>query len=213
VHGMIKDIDKVRRAFLWKGRKEVNGSSCLVAWDKVTRPLSLGGLGVPNLQYMGWALQLRWLWFQKTDPSRPWNGLKFPVQKQVRDFFSISVVTLAGNGQNMIFWKDRWLNGGTIADMAPEVVAAVAPKVACSKTVVQCLPNRGWVSDIKPVLSISGIQQYLLWDLLENVLLTNEEDQHLWRHTSNGTFSSNSCYRAFFRGSITFEPLKRLWKS
>jgi hypothetical protein len=59
---------------------------------------------------------------------------------------------------------DRWLNGGTIADMAPEVVAAVAPKVACNKTVAQCLPNRGCVSDIKPVLSISGIQQYLLWD-------------------------------------------------
>ena len=123
------------------------------------------------------------------------------------------MVTLVGNGQNTIFWKDRWLNGGTIADMAPEVVVAVAPKVACSKTFAQCLPNRGWVSDIKPVLSISGIQQYLLWDLLENVLLTNEEDQHLWRHTSNGTFSSNSCYRAFFRGSITFEPWKRLWKS
>jgi hypothetical protein len=179
----------------------------------VTRPLSLGGLCVPNLRYMGWALQLRWLWFKKADPSRPWNRLKFPVPKQVRDFFSISVVTLVGNGQNTIFWKDRWLNGGTIADMAPEVVVAVAPKVACSKTFAQCLPNRGWVSDIKPVLSISGIQQYLLWDLLENVYLTNEEDQHLWRHNSNGAFSSNSCYRAFFRGSITFEPLKRLWKS
>jgi hypothetical protein len=30
---VIKAIDKVRRAFLWKGMKEVNGgSSCLVAW-------------------------------------------------------------------------------------------------------------------------------------------------------------------------------------
>ena len=65
---VIKVVDKVRRAFLWKGRKEVNGGRCLVAWDKVTRPLSLGGLGVLNLRYMGWALQLRWLWFQKNRP-------------------------------------------------------------------------------------------------------------------------------------------------
>jgi hypothetical protein len=27
--------------------------------------ISLGGLGVPNLCYMDWALQLRWLWFKK----------------------------------------------------------------------------------------------------------------------------------------------------
>jgi hypothetical protein len=28
---VLKAIDKIRKAFLWKGRKEVNGGSCLVA--------------------------------------------------------------------------------------------------------------------------------------------------------------------------------------
>jgi hypothetical protein len=59
---VIKAIDKTRRAFLWKGRKEINGGCCLVAWEKVTRPLHLGGLGLPNLLYRSWALQARWLW-------------------------------------------------------------------------------------------------------------------------------------------------------
>jgi hypothetical protein len=202
---VLKAIDKIRKAFLWKGRKEVNGGSCLVAWDIVTRPRCLGGLGMPNLRFMGWALQLRWIWFRKTDPSKPWYGLDFNVQKQVRDFFAISVVTIVGNGQNTFFWKDRWLNGETIAELAPAVAAAVAPKVAASRTVAQCLTNRSWVADIKPVLSINGIHQYLiLWDLLENMVLTEEADKHIWRHTASGTFSSKSCYRAFFWGVYCF---------
>jgi len=36
---VLKAIDKIRRAFLWKGRKEVKGGHCLLAWPKVTRPV------------------------------------------------------------------------------------------------------------------------------------------------------------------------------
>jgi hypothetical protein len=58
----IKAIDKIRRSFLWKGSREARGGSCLIAWDKIVRPFELGGLGVPGLLTMSWALQLRWLW-------------------------------------------------------------------------------------------------------------------------------------------------------
>jgi hypothetical protein len=34
----LKAIDKIRRGFLWKGRKEVKGGHCLIAWPKVTHP-------------------------------------------------------------------------------------------------------------------------------------------------------------------------------
>lgn len=54
---VIKAINKIRRGFLWKGRKEANGGSYLVAWEKVQRPLDLGGHGTPNLEVMGWSLQ------------------------------------------------------------------------------------------------------------------------------------------------------------
>ncbi|GJN40616.1 hypothetical protein PR202_gb29860 [Eleusine coracana subsp. coracana] len=42
----IKAINKLRRGFLWKGRKMANRGSCLVAWEKVQQPLDLGGLRI-----------------------------------------------------------------------------------------------------------------------------------------------------------------------
>jgi hypothetical protein len=52
----IKAIDKIRRGFLWKVKDQANGGCCLVAWEKVMRPLDLGGLGILNLEVMAWAL-------------------------------------------------------------------------------------------------------------------------------------------------------------
>jgi hypothetical protein len=35
----VKDIDRIRKGFLWHGRKEVRGGHCLVAWEKFVDPL------------------------------------------------------------------------------------------------------------------------------------------------------------------------------
>ena len=48
-HRVIKEIDRLRRSFLWKGKSEALGSDCLVAWDQVCRSTAEGGLGVKNL--------------------------------------------------------------------------------------------------------------------------------------------------------------------
>jgi hypothetical protein len=211
---VINSTDKIRRGFIWKGRKEVNGGNCLVSWDIVTRPLDLGGLGISNLLYQSWALQAKWLWLEKTDPNKPWSGLDLPIQQHVKRFFTSSIVTLVGNGYNTLFWTDRWLDGSCIQDFAPAVVANVGKRAISSRTVAHALQNWQWVSDIEIPLNLPGLQQYLnLWDALRGVVLTQEADRHVWIHSSSGQFSSKSCYRAFFMGSITFEPWKRLWKT
>jgi hypothetical protein len=64
---VIKAIDKIRRGFLWKGRTDIRGGHCVVGWSKVCRPISLGGLEIHTLEMMGWSLNLRWLWLQKTE--------------------------------------------------------------------------------------------------------------------------------------------------
>jgi hypothetical protein len=47
---MFKAIDKIRRGYLWRGRKDAKGGHCLVAWTKVTRPKNMGGLGISDLK-------------------------------------------------------------------------------------------------------------------------------------------------------------------
>ena len=44
-----KQLDKMRRAFLWAADDKVCGGKCLVNWIKVCVLKHLGGLGIPNL--------------------------------------------------------------------------------------------------------------------------------------------------------------------
>jgi hypothetical protein len=43
---MIKTTNKIRRAFVWEGRKEVHGGHCLGARGWVKRQIDLGGLRI-----------------------------------------------------------------------------------------------------------------------------------------------------------------------
>jgi hypothetical protein len=61
-----KAINKIIRGFLWKEHKDVKGGHCIVGWQRVCCPTNLGGLGILNLEVLGWALQMRWPWLQKT---------------------------------------------------------------------------------------------------------------------------------------------------
>jgi hypothetical protein len=154
----------------------------LISWDKVSRPFDLGGLGIPNLLTMNWALQIHWLWLQKTAPSKPWSGLDLKISPQVRALFQAAVATTIGNGSTTFFWKDRWIHGCCVKDTAPLIVAAVPKKYRDERTVQQALTDLTWVQDIQGNLSLTGIEQYLqLWVVLGGFQLQNNNDNRVWR--------------------------------
>lgn len=72
---ILAKINQIIRCFLWVRRKDARGGQCHVNWLRVCRPLSLGDLGIYDLQRTGVALRARWLWLQRMDPSRPWSHL------------------------------------------------------------------------------------------------------------------------------------------
>ena len=59
---VLEEIDQWMCAFFWAGKDKVNGGQCLVAWNTICRPTSLGGLGVGNLELQGITLRVRWEW-------------------------------------------------------------------------------------------------------------------------------------------------------
>ncbi|WVZ64360.1 LOW QUALITY PROTEIN: hypothetical protein U9M48_013890 [Paspalum notatum var. saurae] len=211
---VIKAIDKLRRGFLWKGREKANGGNCLVSWDRVQRPLELGGLGIHNLEVLGWALRIRWLWSQRTDPDRLWGGLHVSVPAKAKAMFEVAVRTVVGDGNTTKFWTDRWIDGKCIADLAPALFAAVQKRAIKCRTVAQGLHNRSWVMDVRGALSVQVLTEYLLvWDLVDDtVLQLDVPDKHLWKLTQSGVYSSKSAYSAFFLGSVGLSGWKRIWK-
>ena len=102
----------------------------MVAWGKVQWPIEYGGLGIHNLELFGCALRIRWLWAQKTDLDRPWAGLPVSVPGKAQALFDVAVDAIVGNGEQILFWTDRWLDGHTMAEIAPNLIKTVRKRTA-----------------------------------------------------------------------------------
>jgi len=178
--GTLQAIDKIRRGFLWRGRKDTRGGHCLIAWPKVTRPPDLRGLGISDLQKLGWTLRLRWLWLQKTEPGKPWAFFPIHSSPQVKAFFAAAIISEVGNGKNTCFWINRWLGGQSLQKSFPNLFRAVAAR-ARKRKVFDALNNRTWVSDIRGTLTVQVLIECIhLWELLLNVELQPDvEDTHI----------------------------------
>ena len=57
-----KQIDRIRRRFLWQGNACPRKKYSLVNWDLVCYPKDYGGLGVKDLNLMNISLLVKWWW-------------------------------------------------------------------------------------------------------------------------------------------------------
>ncbi|XP_073359559.1 uncharacterized protein [Aegilops tauschii subsp. strangulata] len=100
---VLKQVNRIIREFLWHGRKDTQSGHDPVNWQRVCRPLELGGLGIQNLHRQGIALRVRWLWLQRTDPTRPWAHLYLPSDPDASAIFRASTFWDVGDGRTCRF--------------------------------------------------------------------------------------------------------------
>ena len=75
----------------------------------------------------------------------------------------------------ILFWIDRWLDGCTIAEVAPNLFRTVSKRTAKRRTVAQALQNRRWVGDIKGARTVQVLVEYLhVWDLVDGTVLQQD---------------------------------------
>ena len=120
-----------------------------------------------------------------------------------------------GDGANTLFWKDKWLAGKNIQDIAPHVYALVSRRTAARRSVLEALINEKWIEDIQGSISPEALMEYLvLWDVISEVdLHVGVQDKHIWRLSTSGQYTARSAYDALFQGGIYFRPYERIWKS
>ncbi|WVZ61528.1 hypothetical protein U9M48_011389 [Paspalum notatum var. saurae] len=206
-------IDKLRRGFLWLGSDMLVRGKAKVAWSSLCRPLVYGGLGVPNLSFLGLALRVRWCWLQKVEPQRIWVQLPQITERPVRDLFRACVDIVVGDGKTVLFWVDNWLEGLAIEVVAPNLFAAVPNRFHC-RTVAEGLLNRCWIKDIKRPLSVVAVQEYIdIWERTAGIMLSDHPDQFLWRFSLDSQYSSATAYRACFLGATSLIGARVLWKT
>lgn len=132
---VIEDINSWMRAFFWAGKEKTNGGQCLVAWNTICRPTNFGGLGIKYLKLQALALRVRWEWLRRTDLDRPWQGLGLTVDDEARMVFDSLVSIQVGRGDRVLFWRDRWILGFSVHDIAPLIVQLVDTRMINRRTV------------------------------------------------------------------------------
>jgi hypothetical protein len=99
----IDQIDRRRQAFMWSGVETTSGGKCRVAWRIACSPKEYGGLGIPDLRIMGFALRLRWEWLRRSNPNAAWTSLPSKTERPVAVMFQASVSVRLGDDASALF--------------------------------------------------------------------------------------------------------------
>jgi hypothetical protein len=124
-------------------------------------PLALGGLGIVDLKLRCQVLQAYWLWLEHTQSEIPWVAIRAKTDAAIAAFFRASTHWLLGDGELITFWSSPWLDGRSIEELAPHLVAAVSRGPHRSCLITSAFEGQRWIRDITGTLSIPVLIQYL----------------------------------------------------
>lgn len=213
---VIKDIDKIRRGFFWKGKNKTNGFHCLANWKQICRPRTAGGVGIRNLQVANSALLMKSLWKYFSTPSLPWiallkqkhykrrpaaTALNAPkgccpvwrgILRMQAPFFT-SIDFILHNGTETPFWNSRWSGTSSLKNRFPNLHEASSNLHISVSTWATRFANRQNLGFAFP-LNFQEHLEFQHLSLLSNNLVLEQDtnDSIFWRWTSDGSFSVKS---------------------
>lgn len=70
--GVLNDLQKIRRDFLWGVGAENCTKIRWISWEKIVEPEDFSGLGVGSLNALNIGLMVKWWWRLRNEPDLSW---------------------------------------------------------------------------------------------------------------------------------------------
>lgn len=233
----IEILEAKRRRFLWGGNSNRQGS-CWIAWEKVLAQKKDGDLGLCDLKTSNIALLTRWWWRYKTETEGLWRSSvkaihhtprtwpAIPLNKSLSGTWSniakidnlmahenVSLLKasrgIIGNGREIRFWVDPWLNEEPLRVLFPNLYAAEAKKGCVVADRLVGVDGRLFNWDWKhPLVNhVEAVELFNLILKLQGTVLSNVKDRWKWMLDETGVFrwvSSKECCIILIRLPDTF---------
>ncbi|KAJ3696607.1 hypothetical protein LUZ61_000312 [Rhynchospora tenuis] len=224
---VIKEIDRVRRDFIWS--KTSNGSKGvhLLAWDRMCMPKEIGGLGLVNLKLHNISLLLRWLWRLYAQPDSQWSSLARMLYGRannsippilwtragsffwrdlmsLRNYFQLSISYIVNGGSGTPFWYANW-DGSFLSLFG----AGLHPSMSRKNELMMLTDAVGNPHNFLDAPFSSEMDSLL--SKVRELNLSSGLDTIFWRWNSNGEYSAAATYKALVSaGKMKFQ-FKNLW--
>ena len=207
--GLCQHIDRLLRSFWW-GSKEGSRKTCWVAWEEMTKPKNLGGMGFRDIEMFNLALLVRQAWRILQDPdtlsARVLKAVYFPntlfleaalgpsssrVWRAIvdgRDVLQQGLIRRIGTGEETEVWSSNWIPRD--GQLRPICCISETPPVKVSEL-------------IDPVTLMWNVQvvdtHFLPMDgeLIRSIPLSGrrQADFWAWHYEKSGVFTVRSAYR------------------
>lgn len=220
------NIDRLNMNFLW-GSDEGNRKIHHLNWNTVCLKKEQGGLSLRKardnnlalVSKLGWRIlkndQVPWcqalkhkylrsttLWTCGTQSASPtWRAIL-----KCRDVLRAGTIWRIGDGRDVLFWKDRWLDLGPLETIVDNPV----PESSDSFRVAQAIhPNGNW--------DLNFLSAFLPQHVLECIrglprpMETSIKDDICWSGTPDGSFSLKSAFALITSQSLDVPSGEWIW--
>ncbi|XP_020264999.1 uncharacterized protein LOC109840677 [Asparagus officinalis] len=234
---LIKEIDKIRRNFLWTGNIDNNAFKCMVSWKRVCLTKTEGGLGVKDLKVFNSSLLAKWLWkcldrnstigafLHQLYATRNYNIQTSSINTLNSSFWNAiishnevflhNIEWKLGTGDNIRFWEDKWLGANSLASLYPSLY-----KLSFSTNV--SINSQGFFQDNiwhwhplmkRSITPSSQNDRIHFMNSLQLHHVSTQQDQPRWTLTTSGVFSVKSYYNFQISRGILTPYYKVTWNN